>query len=132
MLDGILDIIQKFIPDESEAKRLEAQVLEKHINAVEKVKQEQASIIKAEQITGAGKWRPRMMYVCMTMISTHFVLSQIIPFIITIFDINVYYPEVADLSPELWSFLKMGIGGYIGSRGLEKMVKEGIQAWRRK
>jgi hypothetical protein len=140
MLNGLIDIIGKFIPDKDKAKELEAQVLDKHINAVKQVKLEQANIIKSEQASGAGKWRPRLMYMCMFMILTHFTLETIIPYFIELLGLFEFdkldeflpiIPSVKPLSPELWSFIKLGIGGYISSRGLEKIVEKGIKEWRK-
>ena len=134
MLDNILGIINKFIPDQDKAKELEAKVMSEHIKAIEKVKIEQANIIKKEQSMGGitAKWRPYLMVLCMSMIGIHFLLTQVLPFMIVTSGLNIYYPILDDLSPELWGFLRLGIGGYIGARSLEKIVQNGIKAWRAK
>jgi hypothetical protein len=35
---------------------------------------------------------------------------------------------VFELSPEMWALLKIGVGGYIGSRGAEKVVPAVVKA----
>jgi hypothetical protein len=131
MFDGILELVSKFVPDTKEAKRLESEVMNKYTSAIENVKMQQASIIKAEQASGAGKWRPRLMYGAMTMIGIHFTLTNVIPYIIVISGSSIYYPILDDLSPELYGLLKLGIGGYISSRGLEKIAESTIKHWKK-
>jgi len=117
MIDSILSIVNKFIPDKDAAHRLAVE-LEKETT---KQMQMQSDIIKAEQKDGSGKWRPRLMYLCMFMVTAHFAMYEVIPYIRTAFDLNFWTPD-APPSEHLWSFLKIGVGGYIGSRGVEKSV----------
>jgi hypothetical protein len=133
MFDGILELVSKFVPDTKEAKRLESEVMNKYTKAIENVKMQQFAIIKAEQKAGGltSKWRPYLMVLCMVMIGTHFLLTQVFPFIIVTSGSNLYYPILDDLSPELWSFLKLGIGGYVGARSLEKIAESTIKHWKK-
>lgn len=117
MLGSILDIMNKFIPD-VDAARQAAISLEKEFTRQMEL---QHSIIQAETNNGSGKWRVRLMYMCMTMVSAHFIMYDVTPYIRTVFDLNFYIPQAPE-SPELWSFLKIGVGGYIGSRGVEKSI----------
>ena len=117
MIDSIISIVNKFIPDKDAAKKA-AIALEKEYT---KQMQMKSDIIKAEQQNGSGKWRVRLMYLCMVMVSLHFIMYDIIPYIRTAFDLN-FYIQQAPSNTELWSFLKIGVGGYIGSRGIEKSV----------
>jgi hypothetical protein len=117
MIDSILSIVNKFIPDKDAANKL-AFELEKETTKQMKMK---SDIIQAEQANGSGKWRVRLMYLCMTMVSAHFIMYDIIPYIRTTFDFDFYTPIAPD-NTQLWSFLKIGVGGYIGSRGVEKTM----------
>lgn len=117
MFSNILSIVNKFIPDKDLAKKL-AVKLEQETTKQMKMK---SDIIKAEQQNGSGKWRVRLMYICMTMVSMHFVMYDVIPFIRTVFDLNFYVPQ-PPVNEHLWTFLYVGVGGYIGSRGVEKAV----------
>ena len=117
MIDSVLSIINKFIPDKDAAKRLAVEIEKETTKQMEM----KSDIIKSEQKDGSGKWRPRLMYLCMFMVTCHFLLYEIIPYIRTAFNLNFYVPS-APPSEHLWSFLKIGVGGYIGSRGIEKSV----------
>lgn len=115
MIDSILSIVNKFIPDKDAARKL-ALELEKETTKQMKMK---SDIIQAEQKDGSGKWRPRLMYLCMFFVTSHFVLYEVIPYIRTVFDLNFWTPE-APPSEHFWTFLKIGVGGYIGGRSVEK------------
>ena len=117
IVDTILSIVNKFIPDKDEANKV-AMSLEKEFT---KQMEMQHSIVQAEAANGSGKWRVRLMYMCMAMVSAHFIMYDLIPYIRTAFDLN-FYTQQAPESAELWSFLKIGVGGYIGSRGVEKSI----------
>lgn len=117
MFESILGIVNKFIPD-PEAARKAALGMEKEIT---KQMAMQHSIIQAEQANGSGKWRVRLMYLCMTMVGLHFIMYDIVPYIRTVFDLDFWVPQFP-VDDQLWSFLKIGVGGYIGSRGIEKTV----------
>ncbi len=117
LIDSILGIVNKFIPDQDAAKRL-AVDMEKEFTKQMEMK---SAIIQAEIRNGSGKWRVRLMYVLMTIVALHFVMYDIVPYIRTVFDLNFWIPEIPN-DEHLWSFLKLGIGGYIGGRSVEKVV----------
>jgi len=119
MIDTILRMVNKFIPDTDEANKL-ALSLEQEMTKQMEMK---SNIIQSENANGSGKWRPRLMYMCMTMVGAHFVMYDIIPYFIIICDIDVVIP-MAPENAHLWSFLKIGVGGYLGGRSAEK-----ITAW---
>lgn len=115
MLSSILDIVNKFIPDTDAANKL-ALSLESEMTKQMEMK---ASIIQAEIANGSGKWRVKLMYLCMYMVSGHAIMYDLVPYIRTVFDLNFFVPAAPE-NAELWSFLKIGVGGYIGGRTVEK------------
>ncbi len=117
IVDTILSIVNKFIPDKDEANKV-AVSLEKEFT---KQMELQHSVIQEESKNGSGKWRVRLMYLCMGIVTAHFIMYELIPYIRTAFDLN-FYIEQAPESENLWDFLKIGVGGYIGSRGVEKSI----------
>lgn len=117
MIDSILSIVNKFIPDKDEAAKL-AREMEGEITKRMELKSE---IIQAETRNGSGIWRVKLMYLCMFIVTSHYIMYDVIPYIRTVFDLNFYVPMAID-DTEMWSFLKLGVGGYIGSRGVEKSV----------
>jgi hypothetical protein len=77
----------------------------------------QAQVIMSE--TG-GKglkswWRPITMLVFVYIIFHNYILAPII---------KMFYPPmvVLEIPPQMWTLLTVGIGGYIASRGVEKVV----------
>lgn len=124
MLDTLLDIANKFIPDADAAKKAAVQ-MEQELTKQMKFKSE---IIRAETANGSGLWRVRLMYLCMALVVLHVLMYEVIPYVVVLSDFNVYTPEAPDSTKELWSFLKIGVGGYLGSRGVEKTVAH----WRSK
>lgn len=83
-----------------------------------------AEIIKAEASTGnwlASSWRPVTMYSFLAMLLTWWWGWIELPANVT--------PEVLT---EIFSLLKIGIGGYIGSRGVEKVAPSIIKAFKQK
>lgn len=117
MIDSILSIINKFIPDQDKAKEAATKLEAEYTRQME-LKQQ---IIMAETSNGSGKWRIKLMYLCMIMVGAHFIMYDIIPYIRTVFDLNFWVPE-SPPNEELWSFLKLGVGGYIGGRSVEKSI----------
>ncbi len=117
MFDTLLDIINKFIPDKDEAAKA-AIALEKEMTKQMELRK---SIIEAEQVNGSGRWRVRLMYLCMFFVGAYFIMYDVIPYIRTVFDLDFYTPQAPD-SEHFWTFLDIGVGGYIGSRGVEKSI----------
>ena len=68
MIDSILSIVNKFIPDKDEANKLAARIESEMTKQMEF----KSEIIKAEIKNGSGKWRVQLMYLCMVIISLHF------------------------------------------------------------
>ena len=123
MIDSILSIVNKFVPDPNAAMKLAKEMEDNYTKQMEM----KSEIIQAEIKNGSGKWRVHLMYLSMGIIACHFILYDLIPYIGTVADLDVYFPDVPDNS-ELFSFLKVGVGGYIGSRGVEKTIAH----WRRR
>ena len=117
IIDSVLKIINKVIPDEDIAKKL-AREMEGELT---KRMEMQSGIIQAEIKNGSGKWRVHLMYVCMVIVASHYILYDIIPYFRTVFNLDFWIPASPD-DAELWSFLKIGVGGYIGGRSIEKSV----------
>ena len=118
IFDSILSIVNKFIPDADAAKKAAIQLEQEYTKQMEM----KSEIIQAEIKNGSGKWRVKLMYLCMFFVSAHWFMYDFIPYIRTVFDLNFWIPMQSGLSVEMWDFLKIGVGGYIGSRGIEKSV----------
>jgi len=122
MIGPILDIVNKFIPDQSERDKLKVSLTQE----VTKQMKMQSDIIKAEQSSGSyltRNWRPMFAVLCATMIGTHWFMYDVVVYIRTAFDLNFYIPQDPGLSSELWTTIRMCLGGYIGARSAEKVAK---------
>jgi hypothetical protein len=73
----------------------------------------QASVINAEihsQSWAARNWRPILMLTFCYIIAHNYVLSP------------MFHLERVEIPPDMWTLLDVGVGGYIVSRGAEKIV----------
>ena len=120
MFDSILSIVNKFIPDPDEARKAATLMEAEHTKQM----QAKASIIKAEIEQGGitSKWRPYTMVAFVLMLITHYVMYDILPFLIVVFDLNVYSPQDPGFTDGLLEVIKIGLMGYIGGRSAEKVV----------
>ena len=106
-------VIDKVFPDADKAREARAELTEMFINGELKELEQQAGVIKAEA-QGEGwlqrSWRPIVMLVFTALVVCRWMGWA-----------------ASDLSPEvelkLFSIVQLGIGGYIASRGLEKVTK---------
>ena len=106
-------VIDKIFPDADEAKDAKVVLTEMFINGELEELTQQAGVIKAEA-QGEGwlqrSWRPIVMLVFTALVVCRW-MGWAAP----------------DLTPEvemkLFSIVQLGIGGYIASRGLEKVTK---------
>ena len=61
-------------------------------------------------------WRPLLMLLFGFIIANEYVIS---PYIQALFSITL---PVKPITPDMWAVLKLGIGGYIGGRSIEKAI----------
>ena len=122
ILDSILGIVNKFIPDKDAQNKIKLELT----SEVTKQMKMQSDIIKAEQSSGSyltRNWRPLFMVLCATIIGSHWFLYDIIPYFRSALDLNFWIPQDPGLSNELWITIRIGLGGYIGGRTAEKVAK---------
>ena len=121
IIGPIIGLISKFVPDSDKQAELAAQ-LEKEMT---KQMELQASVIKQEAQLGgwAAKWRPMTMIAFVMMIIGHWVMYDVVPFIIVVFDIQFWTPQDPGFTTGLLDVVKLGLGGYIGGRSVEKVAR---------
>lgn len=122
-----LGVVDKFVEDKDEANKLKAEIKrqiesQSHEEDIEKLKS-QAGIIKSEA-TGESevqrKWRPHLMYLIMFLLVFN---GVVVPLGEAIFQVDIPILEAWDSIPkQMWQLLTVGVGGYIGSRGVEKGI----------
>jgi len=128
VLDGVIGLVDQAVEDKDKANELKAQ-LTQVFNTADLTKftqqlQSQTDIIVAEA-TGKSwlqrNWRPGLMALFGIIIFNNYILN---PWLSAMFSINV----VMEIPPEMWGLLKLGIGGYVVGRSVEK----GISTWKNK
>jgi hypothetical protein len=122
IVDSVLGIVNKFIPDKETQDKIALEITKEETKLAAMQKELIANEQKSESWL-VRNWRPMMMVLCMTIIGTHWVLYNVIPYFVTLLGINVWTLQDPGLSGELWTTIRMGLGGYIGARSAEKIVK---------
>lgn len=117
-LGPILSIIDKAVPDKALALKLKAE-LSAQMLASDGASMQAASNIIVAEAKGESwmqrNWRPLTMLSFVFIIVNNYVLA---PYS-TLFGIVI--PTLA-IPPGMWGLLQLGIGGYIASRGAEKIA----------
>ncbi len=129
IVDKGLDIVDQFVEDKDQANKIKAAIKQQiEQNAHEEELTElkaQAGVIKAEA-TGKSTlqriWRPVLMFVIMGLLVFN---GVIVPLGEAAFAVDIPTLEAWNAIPgEMWSLLTIGMGGYIGGRSAEKVVRE--------
>jgi predicted MFS family arabinose efflux permease len=118
----LLAFTSRFFPDKAEAAK-EATALQANILSIAadqaKVETERgADVIEAEAKGESAlqrNWRPLLMFTFMAIIINNYILY---PYLKAFWQGAM----VLELPPEMWSILKIGIGGYVGGRSAEKIM----------
>ena len=124
MVSGITGLAGKFIQDKDLQLKLESAIKEKMLQHEVQFVSYQRDIITAEaksQSSLARNWRPITMLVFVAIIFNNYLVY---PYIQLFGGTAVQLPIPADM----WDLLKLGIGGYIAGRSVEK----GIESWKKK
>lgn len=113
------NILDKFFPDKDEANKAKIALLEMKQNGELAVLQAQSGIIVAEANSEhwlAANWRPITMLTFVFIIANNYIIY---PYLSLFFD----NAPVLDIPPDMWDLLKLGLGGYVVGRSVEKGIK---------
>ena len=116
---GVTDLVGQFVEDKDKANELETKINNKLLSLEQEVITAQRDVIVAEaksQSFIARNWRPIMMLTFVGIIANNYILF---PYI-TLFGGTAITLEIP---PDMWSLLKIGVGGYVMGRSGEKMVE---------
>lgn len=117
LLTGLLNVIDKSIEDKDQAALIKAKLNEMAISGSLKELEAAASIIVAEAQGESWlqrNWRPLLMVLFGAIVANNYVL------------VPIFGAPAADIPPDMWDLLKLGVGGYVVGRSAEK----GIKAWK--
>lgn len=110
----IMGVVDKFVEDKDKAKEIEAEILRQMLDQNSDLVKAQSAIITAEA-QGEGwlqrSWRPVTMLSFLALMFSYWLGFA-----------PAYVIDNPDLVGRLFSLLEIGIGGYIASRGVEKVA----------
>jgi hypothetical protein len=126
VLKGVFGIIDKAVVDKDEAERLKAtlkmDMMGQQHDEIQALLDSKTKIILAEAQGGwlQRNWRPLLMLIFMIIIANNYIMF---PYI------SLFFPGKAVmlvLPDFMWELLKIGVGGYVVGRSVEK----GISTWK--
>lgn len=125
LLPGLFKIVDKSVKDKDEAEKLKRELQSQMLSGQMKEMQAAASIITAEAKSEhklAAIWRPILMLVIVAIVANNYILA---PYAEALFGVTGL---ALDLPARMWDLMVVGVGGYIGGRSGEKIVRE----WKKK
>ncbi len=117
-------IINKLFPDPMERAKAEATLLELHQAGELKELESAMNIIVAEAKSEhwiVAAWRPILMLTFTAIVANNYILY---PYLSLFWD----DAPVLTIPLEMWSLMKIGLGGYVVGRSVEK----GVEKWKSK
>jgi len=120
IVGGIADVVGEFVEDKDKANELSHLISGRVLDILGVELQVKGAIITAEaQSVHAltAQWRPITMLVFVAIIANNYILY---PYL------SLFWTDapILDIPAQMWELLKIGIGGYIASRGVEKVVRD--------
>lgn len=126
LLPAVTEIIGRVIPDPNKRAEIEAELLKASLDSKSEFYKAAGSIITAEaqgESWMQRNWRPITMLAFVFIIVNNYILAPYTEFFTGLFGYAITVP-VLDIPEGLWGLLQIGIGGYIASRGAEKITSE--------
>lgn len=114
LIGGLFGLIDKSVEDKDQAAKIKANLQQMVLTGQIKEIEAAVSIIAAEANGESWlqrNWRPLLMCLFGIIIANNYL---IVPLLGT---------PMADIPPDMWELLKLGIGGYVVGRSVEKGVK---------
>ena len=114
--------IDKAVPDAGQAAELKGRIISQAQEMAHAELQGAVQVITAEAKSEhwlAATWRPITMLTFVAIIANNYILS---PYLAAMFGWSVSL----EIPPDMWDLLKIGLGGYVAGRSVEKAAK----AWK--
>ena len=114
LLSGLLGVVDKAVEDKDQANRIKAKLNEIALSGEMKELQAAADIIIAEAKGESWlqrNWRPLLMVLFGVIVANNYVI------------VPIFGTPAADIPPDMWDLLKLGVGGYVVGRTAEKALK---------
>lgn len=111
-------LVDRIFPDPAAAAQAKLQLLTLYQSGELQTISSQAGIIEAEAKSDSwltASWRPIMMLTFVAIIANNYILY---PYLRLFF----HAAPILDLPPDMWDLLKIGVGGYVTGRSIEKVA----------
>lgn len=118
VIAGLFGVIDKAVEDKDQAAAIKAKLQEMVLTGQMKEIEAAASVIVAEAKGESWlqrNWRPLLMVLFGTIVGNNYLV------------VPLFGTPAAEIPPDLWDLLKIGVGGYIVGRSVEK----GVRVWRK-
>ncbi len=126
LLDGVGDIIGKFVKDPTEALKAQEQAMALQnsfqiaiIQADKEFAQAQAGVIEADDKAGwlAANWRPITMLAFVGCICYNFIV------------VPIFGLKGVEIPVDMWTVIKIGLAGYLTGHTVEQVAPTVADAW---
>lgn len=112
-------LIDKLFPNPEQAQRAKAEMMTIMADAQAKEMEAKSKVVVAEakgESAVQRNWRPHLMYLFMFILAFNYIIAPIMG----MFGLTI---ETLPIPNDMWFLLTIGVGGYIGSRGFEKVAR---------
>jgi hypothetical protein len=116
----VTDVIDDVNTSKEEKMLIEQAILEMEQNASDLLVETQGKIIEAEAKSEhflTSTWRPITALVFVAIVANNYIIA---PYTGALFGTEI----MLEIPNQMWDLITLMIGGYVGSRGVEKVVKE--------
>lgn len=114
----LFDIVDEVVEDKDQAARLKADLQQQLIGQAGKRLESQMQVILAEANGESWlqrNWRPLLMLTVTAIVANNYLIA---PYLGAMLGVGLQLP----LPDRLWDLMTLGVGGYIASRGGEKIA----------
>ena len=116
VMAGLFNVVDQAVEDKDQAALIKSKLQEMVLTGQMKEIEEAANIIRAEANGESWlqrNWRPMLMCLFGVIVGNNYLI------------VPLFGTPVADIPPDMWDLLKLGIGGYVVGRSVEK----GVRVW---
>ena len=119
LVSGIFGVIDKAVEDKDQATKIKGELQTMVLTGQMKEIEQAASIIVAEAKGESWlqrNWRPMLMVLFGLIVANNYLV------------VPLFGTPSANIPPDMWDLLKLGVGGYVFGRSVEK----GVKVWKEK
>ena len=117
LIGGLFGVIDKAVEDKDQAAQIKARLQEMVLTGQMQEIEQAGRIIVAEAQGDSWlqrSWRPLLMCLFGVIIANNYLV------------VPLFGTPAADIPPDMWDLLKLGVGGYVLGRSVEK----GVRVWK--